>query len=164
MIEPVARIDHADTGMNGPWIDSEAAGADRGTEAVKTDVPHGERLREAPTASQGHIPKSTDYTADAIRVLSEDEIAERFVFVRAARLVERYPHVPPEFITRLLTACEHSGCPEALAVRRYLDEDRTVQIPDALREAHRAILAEEREQRERQFTPQRRHQRQERRR
>jgi hypothetical protein len=86
----------------------------------------------------------SDYNAESIRVLTDAEIAERFVFTRAARLADRYPHVSLAFIVRMLTACEHSRFPESSAIRRYLDGDRTTEVTEAFIEAHRAIVEDER--------------------
>lgn len=41
-------------------------------------------------------------------------------------LVNKYPHIPSEFIGRLMEACEEAGYPVHLAEQRYLAKDTTV--------------------------------------
>ena len=82
----------------------------------------------------------TPYTAAAIRILTPDEAADRFAFAEVARLASRYPSVAPEFIARLVEACSLANFSLDLAVRRYLDKDRSVSVTPELLEVHRDLL------------------------
>ena len=85
----------------------------------------------------------SDYTAKDIRILEGNE-TQRFAFVRVKMLSEQYPHIATEFIERLLTSCQLSGFPEDLAIRRYLEGDKTIQPSPELIACHKEQLAQQR--------------------
>lgn len=80
------------------------------------------------------------YTAESIRILTSAELKERFFFVRIGDLAKQYPSVSIEFISRLLEACHYSGFPEELAIKRYLDKDKSVTVSSEFIECHRELL------------------------
>ena len=71
---------------------------------------------------------SESYTAKDIRVLRDDELDERFIFIASGQLARAYPHVPEEVITRMLVAAETVGQSCSDVVQRYLVGDRAVQV------------------------------------
>lgn len=82
----------------------------------------------------------TPYTATAIRILLPEEAADRFAFAKATQLASQYPAIAPEFIARLIEACLLADFPIDLAVRRYLDKDRSISVTPELLEIHRDLL------------------------
>jgi hypothetical protein len=84
----------------------------------------------------------SDYTAKDIHILTPNESSEKFIFVRVKQLSERYPQVATEFIERLLTSCSLSGFSEELAIKRYLEGDKSIQPSPELLECHREQLRE----------------------
>lgn len=83
----------------------------------------------------------SDYTAKDIRILEGDE-TQRFAFVRVKVLADKYRHVSAEFIERLLTSCQLSGFPEELAIKRYLEGDKSIQPSPELIACHREQMNE----------------------
>ena len=83
------------------------------------------------------------YTAANITIPSDEALAARMPWLQAASLAREHPHVPLAFLERLLEACELSGWPSDLAVRRYCLGDLGVEPPDEFVEAHKT-LAEQR--------------------
>ena len=81
----------------------------------------------------------SNYTADAIRILTQPECVRQFQFVRVQAYARQYPTVAIEFIDRLLTACALAGFDEERAVRRYLAKDRSVDVSTELQDVHREL-------------------------
>ena len=81
-----------------------------------------------------------DYTAKDIRILESHEAQEKFLFLRVKALSERYRSTSSEFIERLLTACALSGFDEELAIRRYLDKDKSIIPSVELIECHKELM------------------------
>jgi hypothetical protein len=88
--------------------------------------------------------KSSSYTAENIRVLSDVEVEDRCLFARVEALGRRYPHIPEECLERLLAAAQLSGVPEETAVRRYCDDDRTLDCGPEFRETYAQLVRERR--------------------
>ena len=65
------------------------------------------------------------YDASAIKVLSEEEAAERFGWADIAELTKKYPFVDPRVMARMRDAAEKSGTDWGLIQRWYLDGERT---------------------------------------
>lgn len=86
------------------------------------------------------------YTASSIRILTPPEAVDRFAFAKAAQLATQYPAIAPEFIARLIEACLLADFPVDQAVRRYLDQDRSVSITPELREIYRDLLDQQHRQ------------------
>jgi hypothetical protein len=82
---------------------------------------------------------SACYDARSIQILNPEEAQSRFHYARIDALAARYPGIAPEFIARLVEACDLSGYPLDAAERRYLAGDKTVAITPELREVHRAL-------------------------
>jgi hypothetical protein len=87
----------------------------------------------------------SDYTAADIVVLREDELSDRFLWVKAGELARQYPHAPVEFIERMLVACEAARFDVQCAIARYLAGDKTVPVTEEFlaafteeRRSHRA--------------------------
>jgi len=90
------------------------------------------------------VARMTEYTASAIRILPEASLKEKFFFLRVNDVARKYPHVSTEFVARLLEACQYAGFPEALAIRRYLEKDTSIQVTAELIECHKALLENKR--------------------
>lgn len=86
--------------------------------------------------------KTESYTATNIRVLSQDEATERYGFAKAAELAQKHPEVSPEFIARLVQACQQSRWPTRLAELRYLGGDRSIQPTPEFLECYADLLNE----------------------
>jgi hypothetical protein len=80
-----------------------------------------------------------EYMADSIKILSDEEAAERFGFAAVGRLSERYPGSAPAFIARMVQACQLSGWPIDDAERRYLAGDKSVEPTPEFRACHRDL-------------------------
>jgi hypothetical protein len=76
------------------------------------------------------------YTAANIRVPTEAELVARCDWLHADVLAKQYPQVTHAFLGRLLEACRLSGFDQHLAVRLYLDGDRTIIPTTELIAAH----------------------------
>ena len=87
---------------------------------------------------------SESYTAKDIRVLGDDELDERFIFIASGQLARAYPHVPEEVITRMLVAAEITGQSCSDVVQRYLVGDRTVQVTSEFIECYTDEVRERR--------------------
>ena len=59
------------------------------------------------------------YTADAIQILSPDQVLDRFFWAKAEALAKTY-HRPLEWIERGLEACERVRLPHDYFINRYL--------------------------------------------
>ena len=84
----------------------------------------------------------SDYTAADIIILDNKEVSEKFFFVRVNKLAKQYPSVAPDFIARLLEACQLSGFSEELAIQRYLAKDKSIVPSPELIECHKELLKE----------------------
>ena len=82
------------------------------------------------------------YTAKDIIILEQDQVSEKFFFVRVNELAKQYPSSSPIFIARLLEACQLSGFDEELAIQRYLAKDKRIVPSPELLECHRELLRE----------------------
>jgi hypothetical protein len=83
---------------------------------------------------------SEDYTAKDIRVLTDDELDEQFIFIATEQLARIYRHVPAEVISRMLVACELSGQSCSDVVQRYLVGDRSVRVTSEFMECYQEEL------------------------
>lgn len=110
--------------------------ASRRMSQVGGEHPERQPVTEAPGPGRAAPEGLPRYDASAIRILGDDEILERFLFARVAELGRKYPHVAPDFIRRLIESVAQSGCPLELAVARYLDRDKTVEVPDEFIACH----------------------------
>lgn len=90
----------------------------------------------------------SDYTAASIRVLSDDEIYEKFDWAKAGALAATY-RVPVEFVERMCEAYDRAGAPLDHGICRYLipGGQKEPAIP-AVQAAMREILTELRDARE----------------
>jgi hypothetical protein len=79
------------------------------------------------------------YDASSIKILTPEQAAERFGFARAGDLIARYPSSSPDFIRRMVEACQLSGWPVEDAERRYLVGDRSVQPTPEFTACHREL-------------------------
>ena len=79
------------------------------------------------------------YDASCIRILSPEQAVERFGFARAGDLIARYPSSSPDFIRRMVEACQLSGWPIEEAERRYLAGDRSVAPTPEFIACHREL-------------------------
>ena len=85
-----------------------------------------------------------EYSASAIRILPEASLKEKFFFLRVNDVARRYPHTSRGFVARLLEACQYSGFPEELAIRRYLEKDTSIHVTPELIECHKSLLENKR--------------------
>ena len=90
---------------------------------------------------KGIVKVFTDnpYTADSIKVLKHEEVIEKFDWVKAEGLYDKYPWIPLECHERLLEACRLSAWEEDLAVRRYCDYDKSITAPPEFIEAYKEL-------------------------
>ncbi len=68
---------------------------------------------------------SGEYTADAIRVLSKDEVVRRFGFAKAGELASQFNKSRP-WVERGLAACRDANVPEDYFIDRYIKGDHSV--------------------------------------
>lgn len=80
-----------------------------------------------------------DYAASSIKILSPEEAADRFGFARAGELISRYPASSPDFVRRMVEACQLSGWPVEDAERRYLAGDKSIQPTPEFVACHREL-------------------------
>ena len=72
-----------------------------------------------------------DYTAKSIRILSDADIGERFIFEQIDRIDRQYTTVTRDFLKRLLEAAAVTNTPLEPLEQRYLKGDKTVpKIPE----------------------------------
>jgi hypothetical protein len=83
------------------------------------------------------------YTAADIRVLSDQEVDERFTWARVAALAEKYSR-PTDWIARGLEACRRADVEPEYFIARYLERDAGTPFDSTVDEAMREILAETR--------------------
>jgi hypothetical protein len=83
------------------------------------------------------------YTASAIRILTADEVADRFSWARVAELAERY-RKPAAWIERGLEACRRAGVGDEYFVDRYLKRE-PIARDDRVDEQMRELLIEARQ-------------------
>ena len=81
-----------------------------------------------------------DYTAEDIKILKHEEAVEKFDWVRAEELARKYAWVSPDFIARMLEACQLSGFSQELAIKRYLDEDKSIHISEEFYEVYKELV------------------------
>lgn len=86
--------------------------------------------------------KGLSYTAQDIIILEQEQVSEKFLFVRVNELAKQYPSSSPIFIARLLESCALSGFEEELAIQRYLAKDKSITPSPELLECHRELLRE----------------------
>ncbi len=72
------------------------------------------------------------YDENSIRILDAQESQEKFLFAKKVELLRLYPTNSQEFIHRLVDACVLSGTPIEKAVSRYLDGDKSAEVPEEL--------------------------------
>jgi len=93
---------------------------------------------------------ASTYTAADIRILSDEDVVDRFDFARAAAWANEY-EANPEWLQRALEACRRAGADPEYLRRRYLlpggkdTEPRNPLVDEAMRE----VLREQRESLER---------------
>ena len=83
------------------------------------------------------------YTAADIRVLTDQEVDERFTWARVGALSEQYSR-PADWIARGLEACRRARVDPDNFIVRYLERDPATPFDPAVDEAMREILAETR--------------------
>ena len=67
----------------------------------------------------------TDYTASAIKVLSQSEAESRMTWLQANNLAAEH-HKPIDFVERLLEACRLADADIDWAIGRYLCGDKSL--------------------------------------
>lgn len=88
--------------------------------------------KKAQSANQYLATKEKDgYTADNIKILSDQEVLDDVPWVVHHSLANQYSR-PLEFIQRGLEACRLSGVSSAYFINRYLEGDKTVPVNDAV--------------------------------
>ena len=81
------------------------------------------------------------YTAANIRVLTEQEVDERFTWARVGALAQKYSR-PSDWIARGLEACRRANVEPEYFIARYLERDASTPFNAAVDEAMREILLE----------------------
>lgn len=85
------------------------------------------------------------YDEKSIRILNVAEQREMFSFAAAEALHKDYPHVPVEFIHRMLNACQASGWPRESGVARYLDGNKAIRPTPEFEACYRELMSEARQ-------------------
>ena len=125
-----------------------------GAEKPCNDIIQGKTLplnRYGPRATSSGLsgavpdPATTQaYSASSIRVLPDKEFCRRFDWAGDDELVRRHPHKPESFIRRLCEACRLSGYPGDLAIRRYLEGDKSVPVTEEMVAVYQALADQKR--------------------
>lgn len=79
------------------------------------------------------------YDASSIRILSDQDVAERFEWAKVGSLAAQYKR-DPIWIRRGLAACEQVGANPEYFIKRYLEADRSVPFKPEVDEAFRQLL------------------------
>lgn len=80
-----------------------------------------------------------DYTAKDIRILSDEDIIEKFDWAKIGSLSEQYK-APTEWIERGFMACDRAGVPVEYFIDRYLKKDKEVPFHEGVDEAYRELF------------------------
>lgn len=78
------------------------------------------------------------YTADSIKILTAKEVAETQPWVAAETLAKDYQQ-DIAFVQRLLEVCAITFWPVEQAIARYLEGDKTVEVPAEVLTVYREI-------------------------
>jgi hypothetical protein len=90
-----------------------------------------------------HLRPSSDYTADAIKILSPEEAEDRFSWARAVRWAREYA-MPLEWCERAIEACRRADVDPEYIERKYLKREPVERI-EAVDAAMMEILLEHRD-------------------
>ncbi|MFP1557163.1 hypothetical protein ACLB1T_02725 [Escherichia coli] len=80
---------------------------------------------------------------ESIKILSAREINNRFDWVNAERLAEKY-NLPDEWVNRGIEACHRLGVSPGLFVEKYI-HGQDVQLPPEFEAIYKEVVREERE-------------------
>ena len=96
--------------------------------------------KQPPNSSEYSEYSKTNYSETNIEILDDVEAEARFPYLSIAGLIRKYPHKSPVFIERLVTACISANFSIELAEKRYLQDDKSVEIPNEVYECYKEIL------------------------
>lgn len=84
------------------------------------------------------------YDASNIVIIEHDQLSKLFMFSRINDLCERYTSFNTVFIKRLVEACQLSGFDESLAIQRYLERDKSIEVTPEFVECYKELMNESR--------------------
>lgn len=85
-----------------------------------------------------------EYNAASIRILSEAEAGDRFLFEQVERLAVKYPSTTRDFLKRLMEAAAVTNTPLEPIEQRYLIGNKAIPKIPELEQAMLHILDEQR--------------------
>jgi len=80
-----------------------------------------------------------EYNESSIQILTRDEADNRFNYALKAKLEKLYPAAHPDFVVRLINACQFIGYDVELAARKYCGKDKTIPLSSELVEVFKML-------------------------
>lgn len=82
---------------------------------------------------------TTDYNASSIKVMTEQALSEKHIYLKREELA-RYYKLPIEHIDRLIEACELSGEDWQKVESKYLEKNSDIQLIPEFQECFKELI------------------------